>query len=77
VPNDDSKRAYTYKLRPYYGVASFNYTASSSSFLLSWIAYVDDMELVNITGGISSELLKIGPCRPSEEDCKVITGYDF
>jgi energy-coupling factor transporter transmembrane protein EcfT len=77
VPNNDSKRAYTYKLRPFYGYSSFHYTVSSSSFLLSWIGFVDDMEMINITGGINSELLKIGPCRRSGENCKAISGYDL
>mgnify|MGYP006144201815 CR=1 FL=1 len=77
VPNNDSKRAYTYKLRPFYGYSSFNYAASSNSFLISWIGYVDDMEWVNITGGINSELLKIGPCRQSMEDCKTKSGYEY
>ena len=77
VPNNDSKRAYTYKLRPFYGYSSFNYTASSNSFLISWIGYVDDMERVNISGGIKTELLKIGPCRRSDENCKAISGYDL
>jgi hypothetical protein len=39
---------------------------------------LDDLpKRIGITGGVSSELVQIGPCLAYEEDCKVITGYDF
>ena len=77
VPNDDSSRTYTYKLKPYYGLTAFNFRVSSSSFLISWIANYDDAESINISGGINPELLKIGPCRQSMEDCKTKSGIIF
>ena len=75
--NDGSSRTYTYKLKPYYGLTAFNFRVSSSSFLISWIAHKDDAEIINISGGINSELLKIGPCRQSMEDCKTKSGYEY
>ena len=77
VPNDDSSRTYTYKLKPYYGLTAFNFRVSSSSFLISWIADYDDAESIIISGGINSELLKIGPCRQSMEDCKTKSGFEY
>ena len=75
--NDGSSRTYTYKLKPYYGLTAFNFRVSSSSFLISWIAHKDDAESINISGGINSELLKIGPCRQFMEDCKTKSGYEY
>ena len=76
VPNDDSSRTYTYKLKPYYGLTAFNFRVSSSSFLITWIDKPNlDMETLAISGGISSEL--IGPCIERKGDCKTIKEHDF
>ncbi|MBT5750855.1 MAG: hypothetical protein HOI39_06990 [Flavobacteriales bacterium] len=80
VPSDDSKRTYRYKLKSYDSAIAFDYTASSRSFALRYVAYRDLAgypEMTGITGGVNSNVTQLGRCEEGEPVCKAIKEHDF
>ena len=80
VPSDDSKRTYRYKLKSDDSAIAFDYTASSRSFALSYVAYRDLVGyplVTGITGGVNFNVTQLGVCEEWESVCKAIKEHDF
>ena len=78
VPNDKSKRTYSYKLKSSDSAIFFNYIVSSNSFALSYVAYWDVYpQTTGIIGGVNSNVIQLGICKEGETPCKAIKEHDF
>ena len=78
VPNDKSKRAYSYKLKSADDAIFFKYTASSRSFAISYVAYWDIYpQTTGIIGGVNSNVIQLEVCEESQQVCKAIKEHNF
>jgi hypothetical protein len=67
-------------LKSYDSAIAFDYTASSRSFALRYVAYRDLAgypEMTGITGGVNSNVTQLGRCEEGEPVCKAIKEHDF